>query len=180
MLVLLIIETICMKKLSIYLLFLVLVLSSKFAYSQSFNYKENAVYVFNFVKYTQWPESKTTITVGIIGNSPIEGELKTLLSKKGAQFVVKHITISDVKNVDVIIVSENSSKSLKEIQKATDKLPILIITEKPDLNYSGACISLYMDEDENYKTKYQISPFNLRSRKLIVSQQLLSNSELVR
>lgn len=147
---------------------------------QKFNYKENAVYVYNFIKYTQWPEGKTTITIGVIGNSPIETEIKNLLSKKGNNYNVKSITITEANSIDVLIISENSTKSLKEIQKLTSKLPILIITEKPDLNYLGACISFYMDEDDHYKTKYQISPFNLRNRKLIVSQQLLNNAELVR
>lgn len=168
-----------MKRLRYSILF-ILFMGCLSAVQQSFNYKENAVYIYNFIRYTEFPEKKTAISIGVFGNSPVENELKTLLTQKKTGYTVKHIALQDIKSVDVIVVAESASKNLKEIQKGTDKLPILIITEKPDLNYSGACISLYMDEEDNYKTKFQVSPFNLRSRKLTVSQQILTNAEIVR
>jgi hypothetical protein len=156
------------------------VLLYQVGWAQTFNQKENAVYIYNFVKYTQWPQKKTSFIIGIIGDTPVENELKSLLAKKNNSIIVKKITIAETKNVDVIIVSESSSRTLKEIQKETAKFPILIITEKPDLNYSGACISLFMDEDDDFKTKFQVSPFNLRSRGLLLNPQIMNNAILVR
>ena len=149
-------------------------------WSQSFNQKENAVYIFNFIKYTEFPQKKTNLIIGVIGTSKIEPELKTLLTKKASTITVKHISEAEAKTVDIIVIAESASKSLKEIQNQTSKLPILIITEKPDLNYSGACISLFMDEDDDFKTKFQVSPFNLRSRGLILAPQIINNAVLVR
>ena len=163
-----------------YLLLFFITLISLIGRSQTFNYKENAVYIFNIVKNTTFPTSKTAITIGVFGNSPIEAELKTLLAKKGTTYVLKHITLKELKNVDVIILANSSSKNLKEIQTTTAKLPILIIPEKADLNYNGACISLFMDEDDDYKTKYHLSPFNLRSRGLSMNQLIINNAVLLR
>jgi hypothetical protein len=157
-----------------------MVISSYFGRCQSFNYKENAVYIFNIVKNTTFTTAKSSITIGVLGNSPIEAELKTLLAKKGTSYILKHITPTEVTNVDVIIVALSASKNLKEIQTNTAKLPILIITEKADLNYNGACISLFMDEEDDYKTKYQLSPFNLRARGLTMNQLIINNAILVR
>jgi hypothetical protein len=149
-------------------------------WSQSFNQKENAVYIFNFIKYTEFSQKKSNIIIGIIGSTKVESELKNLLSKKSSTITVKHISESEAKSVDVIVIAESSSKSIKEVQNQTAKLPILIITEKPDLNYSGACISLFMDEDDDFKTKFQVSPFNLRSRGLTLASQIINNAVLVR
>ena len=150
------------------------------SWGQSFNQKENAVYIFNFIKYTEFSQKKTNLIIGVIGSTKVEAELKTLLTKKASPITVKHITEADSKNVDVILIAESSSKSIKEVQNQTAKLPILIITEKPDLNYSGACISLFMDEDDDFKTKFQVSPFNLRSRGLTLAPQIINNAVLVR
>ncbi len=149
-------------------------------WAQTFNQKENAVYIYNFVKNTEWIQKKTTCIIGVIGDTPVENELKSILAKKNISIIIKHISLLETKSVDVILVAESSSKSLKEIHKLTEKLPILIITEKPDLNYSGACVSLFMDEDDDFKTKYQVSPFNLRSRGLVMNQQIINNAILVR
>ena len=95
-----------------YLLLFFITLISLIGRSQTFNYKENAVYIFNIVKNTTFPTSKTAITIGVFGNSPIEAELKTLLAKKGTTSVLKHITLKELKNVDVIILANSSSKNL--------------------------------------------------------------------
>ena len=163
-----------------YLLLFWIVLISSFGRSQSFNYKENAVYIYNILKNTNFPFTKNSITIGVIGNTSVEAELKNLLSKKGTLFSIKNITLAEVQTVDVIILGSSSSKKIKEIQSKTAKLPILIITEKEDLNYSGACISLFMDEDDDYKTKYQLSPFNLRSRGISMNPLIVNNAVLVR
>lgn len=168
----------CKRKWYSIVFFFTLIFHSGWA--QTFNQKENAVYIYNFVKNTEWVQKKSPYIIGVIGETPVENELKNIFAKKNIPIVIKHITILESKSVDVILVAESSSKSLKEIHKLTEKLPILIITEKPDLNYSGACLSLFMDEDDDFKTKYQLSPFNLRSRGLVMNQQIINNAILVR
>ncbi len=163
-----------------HILLFTLLFSTFISWGQSFNQKENAVYIFNFIKYTEFSQKKSNLIIGVIGSTKVEAELKTLLAKKSSLITVKHIGEAESKNVDVIIIAESSSKSIKEVQNQTAKLPILIITEKPDLNYSGACISLFMDEDDDFKTKFQVSPFNLRSRGLILAPQIVNNAVLVR
>jgi hypothetical protein len=156
---------------------------SKNAYSQSFDYKENSVYIYNFIKYSIWSPQKTNIQVGVIGNSPVESELKNLLNKKKSgniNYSIKNINLSESKSVDVIIISSSSADLVKKVDKLTSRLPILIISEKENQCHQGACISFTINEDNNYKTEYQLSLRNCKLRGIGIGEQILNNALLTR
>ena len=153
------------------------------SYAQNFDYRENSVYVYNFIKYTVWPQKKNTIQIGVVGDSPIEEELKLLLAKKqnsNINYAIRKVGTEEAKKVDVLIISKSSSAALKTIEKETGKLPILIITEKENMGRFGACISFFTDEDNDYKTEYQLSLRNCKARGLIVNEQIQNNAVLIR
>lgn len=152
-------------------------------YSQSFDYKENSVYIYNFIKYSIWSPQKTNIQVGVIGNSPVESELKNLLNKKKSgniNYSIRNINLSESKSVDVIIISSSSSDLVKKVDKLTSHLPILIISEKENQCHQGACISFTINEDNNYKTEYQLSLRNCKLRGIGIGEQILNNALLTR
>lgn len=154
-----------------------------FSQSYDYDYRENAVYVYNFIKYTEWPSDKENIVIGVIGYTPFVPEFRRLLLKKKNSTItitLKYIKPSEANTVNVVLLSVAASDRLKEIQTITSKLPILIITEKGELNRQGACISLFIDEDDDFKTRYQLSLRNCRARGLAVSEQILNNAILVR
>ncbi len=153
------------------------------SYSQNFDYKENAVYVYNFVKYTNWASRKSSIQIGIIGNSPVEDALKNLVAQKrngSPTLSVRNISVNESKNVDVLIVSKSETDQIKKIAAITANLPILVIAEKENMSRFGVCISFFIDEDNNYKTQYQLSLRNCKQRKLSVSEQIQNNAVLIR
>lgn len=151
--------------------------------SQSFNYIENSVYVYNFIKYTEWPQKKSVIQVGIVGVTPLEEELRKLFSKKAnskVSYSVKKINASEAKNVDVVIVARNEPGKVRTVDEQTAHAPVLIISEKEDMGRAGACISFFIDEDNDYKTGYQLSIRNCKARGLSVSEEILNNAVLTR
>jgi len=161
----------------------ILFISAVNCYSQNFDYKENSVYVYNFIKYTNWPQKKQIVEIGIVGESPLEAELKNLIAKKknsNTNYSIRNIGINEAKNVDVIIVTKSASDKLKQIELLTAQLPILIITEKENMGRLGACISFTIDEDNDYKTEYQLSIRNCKQRGLSVNEQILNNAILIR
>ena len=156
---------------------------SPVCFSQKFDFKENAVYILNLVKYTDWPSAKTEVSIGIVGTTNVESELIALIAKKKnskVTYSLKKIKPEEAKSVDVIIFSENSGKELGTIQPQIDKLPILVIAQKEDQARLGACISLFIDEDDNFKTKYQLSLKNCKAKGLTISEQIISNAVLVK
>ncbi len=153
------------------------------SYCQNFDYKENSVYIYNFIKYTNWSQKKSNLQIGIIGNTPVEDELKALIAKKknsSINYNIKHISILESKECDVVIIAKSASDELKKVDKLTTNLPVLIITEKQNMSHLGACISFFIDEDKDYKTEYQLSIRNCRLRGLVLSEQILNNAVLIR
>lgn len=160
-----------------------LMMSAVNSCAQSFDHLENAVYVYNFIKYTQWPQKKTNIEVGIIGKTPLETNLKYLFSKKAnnlTTYSVKNISADEAKTVDVIFVAENAAQYIKAINAQTGNAPILIISEKENMGRAGACISFFIDEDNDFKTSYQLSIKNYKQRGLSATEQILNNAVLTR
>lgn len=168
------------------IIFLVLThlwITAGISYGQSFDQLENAVYVYNFIKYTQWPEKKTIIQVGVIGNTSLEASLKYLFSKKNNNSIgysVKHISVAEAREMDVVIVAEESSQQLRVVTTETGNMPILIISEKGNMGRYGACISFFIDEENSFKTSYQLSIKNYKQRRLTASEQILNNAVLTR
>lgn len=152
-------------------------------YGQHMDPKENSVYIYNFIKYTSWPKKKNMIVVGIIGNTPLEAELQKLFARKASQgggYVVKKISVHDARNADVILVAADAWDQMKELNRQTAQLPILIISERESMGRAGACICFYLDEENDYKTGYQLSVRNIHARSLKVNEQILNNAVLIR
>ena len=160
-----------------------LLLAGQLCSGQSFDYKENAVYIYNFIKYTDWAGKKNEIQIGIVGNSPVESELRNLIAHKksgGLNISITKISANDAKNVDVVLVASASAGETRVIDKSTDHLPILIVSEKENQNRFGACISFFRDEENSYKTEYQLSMRNCKLRGLKINEQILNNAVLTR
>src|ERR1700740_2397343 len=65
--------------------------------AQDVDYKAYTLFVYNFMKYTEWPEaqSKGDFVIGVLGSSPIQKELETLAATKkikGRTILIKKIT----------------------------------------------------------------------------------------
>lgn len=168
-------------KFSLVILFMLMYCSNSFG--QEYDYSENAAFIFNFVRYTEWPSKNNNIQIGILGNTPVEEELRKLLAKKKNStntYSIKNVTPNEAKNCDVLIVGQNSNEGYKKINTSLKTLPILVITEKENQSRFGACISFYIDEENDFKTSYQLSLRNCKLRKLNIGKPIQINAALIR
>ncbi len=152
-------------------------------HGQSFDYAENSLYILNFIKYTDWPEKKTHIVVGVLGQSPVADELQQLFSHRrnsNIQYSVRHIAVGEAREVDVVLLAANAAGQLRAVTQATAGSPILIISEKSNMCHAGACISFFIDEDNDFKTSYQLSLRNCGQRGLKLSDEIKNNAVLTR
>src|SRR5438445_9295437 len=55
-------------------------------------YEIKAAYLYNFIKYVDWPSYGDTITIGVLGNDPFGTALAPLNGKivKGRRLLIKH------------------------------------------------------------------------------------------
>ena len=159
-----------------------IVVSNKLT-AQSTDYKAYSLYVYNFMKYVEWPEEESTgdFIVGLIGDSKIKEDLIILANHKklkGRKIVFKLFDkVEDITYCHLIYISSSKSSSIKVINKKFASKPILIVGEREESVYKGAALSfLTTDEDE---LKFDINKKEIESHKLKISSSLIKLGTLI-
>lgn len=146
--------------------------------AQEIDYKSYSVYVYNFIKYIEWPEAskKGDFVIGIIGDSPVIGELKKLAVSKKANgqtiTIKKFSSIAEVSNCQILYISSSKSGTLKEALEKIKNMPTLLVTEREGLARKGAGINFVTMEDETLKfelNKKAIESHNLQIASVLVT-----------
>lgn len=169
----------------LYLIFILcLLFPIKKVQGQDFNYKVNAMYIYYFAKYINWTEVEQTgsLTIGIIGNSPLNEQLKLVVNNKkvyGKSIIVKNILPAEAGNCNMVVVSKSQTSLTQKVSESIKNLPILLITEKEGYTRKGAQICIYVDDEDEFKTKFELSKSNLEKSNFKVSHELLALGEIV-
>lgn len=169
------------------ILYVVLLLSmpSHKSMAQELNNKLASVYVYNFTKYIEWPQEKKSgsFVIAVYGKSPITDDFnKIIVAKKvGNQPIALKLATSIVglDQCNLVYIPLSESKNLKLIVDALSGKPILIVSEKPGAAKKGASINLFLDEDDDFKTKFELNKKSIQNNGLIISKQLLQLAERV-
>ena len=149
---------------------------------QTTDYKVHANIIYRFTKYIEWPENKQTgdFVIGIVGDSPVYEELRTLTSSKsvGNQRIIvrKFASNAAVFNCSILFISVEESRSLKRIALQTNEMPVLLITEDNGLAKKGSCINFIIVDDH---LKLEINKNNILSRNLNIASELLKLATIV-
>jgi hypothetical protein len=156
-----------------------LFLSPSAAKAQKLNYEIVSMYVYNFTKYIEWPKDKNNsdFVVGVYGESGITTMLNKYISSKHVgerPIVVKVIsTPEEAAQCSIIFIPADQNTKLKQLSEQLKSKPILIICEKLGMSKKGASISIYLDEDDDDKTKFEISRTAISASGLIISANLI-------
>jgi hypothetical protein len=168
-----------MKKGVTTIVFGVMLLLSFNSFSQTLNYKIASLYIYNFARYISWPKNdKTTeFVIEVYGATPITDELKRAVSGKlvgQKPIVVKTITTIDTSaNCSILFIAPSQDGNLKKISEQFKGKHVLLICDKEGLSKKGASISIYLDEDDDYKTKFEMNKEYIEFNGLFISKSLL-------
>ena len=152
------------------------------SYAQDVNYKAYSVYIYNFIKYIEWPEDtkKGEFVIAIIGDSPIINELRVLAASKkanGQNIVIKqYATIEEVEKCQILYICSSKSSMLKKAIEKTKNMPALLIAEREGLAKKGAGINFVTLEDETLKFEVNqkaIEAHNLKIPHVLVELGLI-------
>src|SRR5687767_12058723 len=127
---------------------------TKGAKAQDVNYKAYSVYVYNFIKYIEWPDDgkSTDFIIAIIGDSPVKKELQALAASKkanGKKIVIRqYSSIEEVEQCHILYISSGKSNVLKAAIERTKGMSALLIAEREGLAKKGAGINFVTLEDE--------------------------------
>lgn len=148
-------------------------------HAQTLNYKMASMYVYNFTKYIDWPatDRSTDFVIGVYGSTPLTAELNKSVAGKhvGYRIITVQVfkTMNEVVGCQILFVPLSESGNIKKISDLIKGKPILLVCEKEGLCKKGAGISIYLDEDDDYKTKFEMNKSSIELNGLTISQTLL-------
>jgi len=151
------------------------------AQAQSVDYKAQVLFMYNFIKYTNWPSQADNFRVMVYGNSPMSSELKKLAAVKktpnGKSIVVTEVTdANDLTDCEMLYVADVKSKDLEEILSWAKDKPVLIIAQRDGLVKKGACINFFIQDDD--RLGFTVSMKNLEARRLKIGSELMGLAEV--
>ncbi len=161
-------------------IFFSLLLLLTFVYnSQAQKEKYQSLFIYNFTKYIKWPDSFNSgkFVIGIIGDSKISELIAAMVNSKkatGNGYIIEiknYSSVEEIKDCNILFVSESSIGSLSEICEHTTSDPVLIVTDSPEMANQGSIINFV---DKNGKIKFELNEDNASSRGLIVSGSFAS------
>ena len=146
--------------------------------AQETDYKAYTLFVYNFMKYVEWPEaqSKGDFILGVYGDSPIIKELEALATTKkikGRNIVIRKCkTPEDTYGCHLVFIPASKSAIVKTIKEQTKDKPVLIVGEREGLAKKGAGLSFVtLDDDE---LKFDINKKEIEQHQLKIASSLIS------
>lgn len=147
------------------------------SYGQDANYKAYSLFVYNFMKYIEWPSSSgSQFVIGVMGDSPALNELNKLASVKkvkGKSIIIKKISSAEgISNCDLLYVADSGSKSFKESIASAKQKGVLVVCEREGMAKRGAGINFVMDDNDNLR--FEVNKGVLAQNSLKISSTLLN------
>ena len=154
---------------------LILVLFNQSSLAQ--NEKFKALFMYNFTKYLEWPESlrQGDFVIAVFGESALIDELKIIAEKKKVgfqQIVIQKISsIDQISNCHIIYIPESKTNQINEIKKKLASASTVIIADNPGAVAKGAGINYIVNSG---KQLFEISKTNLEQHNIKVGADLLA------
>jgi hypothetical protein len=141
--------------------------------SEGNEYEIKAMFIFNFTKYVEWPETKSTdeFIIGVFGESEITEPLEKIAAQKKVndkKIVIRQLSPDDEEYCHIIIVSRSRTNKLEAIEKRYAGRGVLIISDEAS---RSAAINLVTRDN---KIRFEINQSLAKSGGIKISSQLLT------
>ncbi len=137
--------------------------------------KLEAIYLYNFTKYINFPANSGSYVIGVLQEQNVADELQGNLKNK-SEIAVKTIkSPSEAKVCNIIYVPKSASSQLAELVSQIEDAGVLVVTEE-DLASEGAPVSFVVDGS---KLRFKINQLALKKTGLQASSSLLSLAILI-
>jgi hypothetical protein len=162
----------------------------------SLEYQVKAAFLYNFIKFVDWPEEKTAdgnepIIIGIIGKDPFGSAFDPIKDDivKDKKVVIKRFTgleelknsgeedkskphpqVEIIKKCHLLFICNSENKSLKETINLVQDHSVLTVADTQGFLESGGIINFVMEEK---KVRFEINITAAKRAKLKIRSQLL-------
>lgn len=183
------------RRASIALFTLVAMLSlhvaSAAAQSTASEYEVKAAFLFNFVKYVEWPpkslpEKDTPYIIGVLGDDPffdakalvnyLDVAVKDKAINNRKLVIQRASRISNLKDCHLVFIARSERNRLKEIVALCQANNILTVSEIEEFCAQNGIINFFA---QGGKVRFEINPDAAEQSSLRVSSKLLNVAKIV-
>jgi hypothetical protein len=163
-------------------------LVSNYGFSQEpspTKYQVEAIFLFNFAKYVDWPaaafpNTNAPITIGVLGTDPFGDSLQNAVEGKvinGRSFTIIHlVSDSDLNGCQILFVSDSEASRMDEILEKAGVLPVLTVGEDKPFARNGGIINFVL---KNGNVRLEIDLAAAKKAGLTLSSKLLAVADVV-
>ena len=166
--------------------------------ASSQEYQIKAAFLYNFIKFVDWPQGKTSdtnepVVIGIIGNAPLENAFKPIEGKahdvNGKPIVIKYFKsfeelmksgenskdnlqkeLEVLRKCHLLFICSSEQKNLSQILDAVKDSYVLTVGEEADFLHSGGIINFVLEDE---KVHFEINVAAANKAQLVIRSQLL-------
>ena len=143
-------------------------------------YELKAAFIYNFIKYVDWPSDPgPNIVLGVYGKDPFGSALDAVNGKtiRGKTLVVRRLSDRrDLAKVQILFLCNSEKDRLRSLLDSLRGGSILTIGEMPGFAQNGGIIGF---RAENNKVRFDIDPDAAQRARLKVSSYLLRLARIV-
>jgi len=168
---------------------LVMLLSCVSAFSmadehQSAEYKVKAAFLYNFSRFTTWPEHASRddgkFKLCVLGVDPFGKLLDALAGKSVREYsleIKRPGSLEQAQTCQIIFVSQTGARDLEYIMSALKELPALTVSDIEDFTAHGGIIQFKLVDN---KVRFNINNDAANHAGLTISSKLLSLATVAR
>lgn len=143
-------------------------------------YQVKAAYLFNFLKFVEWPEEAipdplAPIVIGISGDDPFCNALPHIMTGKTAQgrdlVIQKYRSGEDMRGAHILFISSSEKKRLPQILSSLRASSVLTVSDSEGFLEAGGMIQFL---SENDRVRFSVNVDATNRAKLKISSKLLS------
>jgi hypothetical protein len=142
--------------------------------------KLKAAFLFNFVKFVEWPPesfaaTNSPIAIGILGENPFGGDLAAIVRDKtinNRPIIIRTMpSLAEATNCHVLFIGASENGRIPEIISKLGTASILTVGDFNHFTEAGGMINFVR---ENNKIRFQINEAAAKNARLKISSKLLS------
>jgi hypothetical protein len=136
--------------------------------------KNQAIYLFNLIRYIDWKSEK--IVVGVMGDSPVTSELE-VIAKRNSKVEVRSLDdLMSIAECQMVFFPKASDLEFFQAQSVIADLPILLIVDRKQLVANGAEMGFYNEDDE---LKFVVNTKAIDETGIRVSHSILERARTI-
>lgn len=142
-----------------------------------------AAFVFNFIKFAEWPEGGAmrrgdSIELCVVGERPLDGQLDALKGRsvRGHTVRVRAWAPGAAGRCDIVFIAAGDGERLRGVLQANARQPLLSVGDEPGFLERGGIIALKLSDG---RVRFDINLATARETGLRLSSQLLQLADQV-